>query len=139
MLYKTKTSPHFALHKILLRILLLTFFLSGAWNTKSQAQEIEYQISVSKDLSGNSVSLEQAMQLMLSNNDAIKQAHKGVEIAVAQKQRLNAAWFPTITAAGEYIHMSNDIEAQESVGELLKPIAETFPEIPLETFPVLQW
>ena len=129
MLYKTKISPHFALHKILLRILLLTFFLSGAWNTKSQAQEIEYQISVSKDLSGNSVSLEQAMQLMLSNNDAIKQAHKGVEIAVAQKQRLNAAWFPTITAAGEYIHMSNDIEAQESVGELLKPIAETFPEI----------
>ena len=131
MLYNPKPSPHFAphfalhfaTHKILLRIVLLTFFLSGAWSTNSQAQETEYQIAVSKDLSRNAVSLEQAMQLMLSNNDAIKQAQKGVEIAVAQKQRLNAAWFPTITAAGEYIHMSNNIEAQESLGELLQPIA----------------
>ncbi|MBR4882319.1 MAG: TolC family protein, partial [Bacteroidales bacterium] len=30
----------------------------------------------------------------------------------------------TITAAGEYIHMSNDNEAQESIGELLKPITD---------------
>ncbi|MBR4882943.1 MAG: hypothetical protein IKU18_03600, partial [Bacteroidales bacterium] len=85
MLYNIKTSPHFALHKILLRILLITFILSGAWNTKSQAQEIEYQVSVSKDFSVSAISLEQAMQLMLSNNDAIKQAHKGVEIAVANQ------------------------------------------------------
>lgn len=103
MLYNPKT------------FMLLILFLSGACNTRSYAQT-------------TSISLGEAMQLMISNNDAIKQTQKGVEIAVAQKQRLNAAWFPTITAAGEYIHMSNDIEVQENMGELLKPITDELPK-----------
>ena len=99
-------------------LLLLAMLLSGIWSSNLYAQT-----------GTGSISLEQAMQLMLSNSDAIKQAHKGVEIAVIQKQRLNSAWFPNITATGGYLHMSNDIEAQESIGELLQPVAEAFPEI----------
>ena len=70
-------------------LLLLAMLLSGIWSTNLYAQT-----------GTGSISLEQAMQLMLSNSDAIKQAHKGVEIAVIQKQRLNSAWFPNITATG---------------------------------------
>lgn len=109
--------------------ILLSLFV--AWSTTSYAQDSSTHLT-----NASPISLEQAMQLMLSNSDAIKQAQKGVEIAVAQKQRLNAAWYPTIVAAGEYIHMSNNIEAQENIGGLLepvagllKPIAEAFPEI----------
>ena len=110
---------------------LMVPLLTGAWNANLYAQCQESQVPISTDLKSCPISLEQAMQLMLSNNDAIRQAQKRVEIAVAQKQRLNAAWFPTIVAAGEYIHMSNNIEVQENLGELLKLLNGTTLSFPL--------
>lgn len=62
--------------------------------------------------------LEEAMHILLTNNNAIKISQNTTEIAKAQKQQLNAAWYPTIAATGGYFHFSNDISAQANMGEL---------------------
>lgn len=62
--------------------------------------------------------LEEAMHILLTNNNAIKISQNTIEIARAQEQQLNAAWYPTIAATGGYFHFSNGISAQANIGEL---------------------
>ena len=52
--------------------------------------------------------LEEAMHILLTNNNAIKISRNTIEIAKAQKQQLNAAWYPTIAATGGYFHFAQD-------------------------------
>lgn len=92
--------------------------LTGTISQKALAQENE-----------NDLTINQAIELMLYNNSIIQQAQKGVEIAQAEKQKLNSTWYPLITAGGTYMHFSNDIEAKESVKELLEPFKEALPEM----------
>ncbi|MEG0518811.1 MAG: TolC family protein [Bacteroidales bacterium] len=68
------------------------------------------------------ISLEEAVQLLYANSKAIKIADKSVEIARAQKQKLNSLWYPYLTATGSYMHFSNEIEAKANAGETLKPL-----------------
>ncbi len=75
------------------------------------------------------LSLSEAIDLVYSGNYIIQQANKGIEIAVAEKQRLNSTWYPFITAGGTFLHMSDDIEVKENIGELAEPFAEAFPEL----------
>lgn len=64
------------------------------------------------------LTLEEAAKLLAGNNNAIKISQKNTEVAKAQKQQLNAAWYPFITATGGYFHFSNDISADANLGEL---------------------
>ena len=70
------------------------------------------------------LSLEEAMTMLYSQSKTIRIAEKGIDIAHAQKQMLNSAWYPYINAAGAYINLSEEIKVQESVANLAKPIAE---------------
>ena len=63
--------------------------LTGTISQKALAQENE-----------NDLTINQAIELMLYNNSIIQQAQKGVEIAQAEKQKLNSTWYPLITAGG---------------------------------------
>lgn len=71
------------------------------------------------------ISLDEAIQLLFANNNEIKLAGKSVEIARAEKQKLNSLWFPYVTATGTYMHFSNDIEAKGDVGDVMKPLENT--------------
>ncbi len=75
------------------------------------------------------LSLNDAIEMMYTNNYLIQQADKGIEIALAEKQRLNSTWYPFIAAGGSLLHMSNDIEAKEDIGELIGPFKEALPEL----------
>ena len=75
------------------------------------------------------LSLKEATEMMYSNNYIIRQSAKGIEMAIAEKQKLNSSWYPFITAGGSFIHMSNDIEAKESLTELVEPFKEALPEL----------
>lgn len=68
------------------------------------------------------ISLEEAIELLYANSNAIKIADKSVEIAKAQKQKLNSLWYPYLTATGTYMYFSNDIAAKANVGETLEPL-----------------
>ncbi len=68
--------------------------------------------------------LEQASQMLISNSEVIGIAEKTIDIAKAEKQKLNSAWYPFITASGGYTHTSKDISVQANAGEVLKPIED---------------
>ena len=53
------------------------------------------------------LSLEQSLTLLRSENKSLRIAGKEVELAKNEHQKLNAFWYPTISAAGAYVHMSN--------------------------------
>ena len=63
------------------------------------------------------LSLEQSLTLLQSENKSLRIAGKEVELAKNEHQKLNAFWYPTISAAGAYVHMSNPVEVH-----LLEPI-----------------
>ena len=84
--------------------------------------------------SQQSLSLEDAAAILYSNNNAIKISETGVEVAKAQKQQLNSAWYPFISATGGYFHFSNKISADANVGELAQDAVQTV----TQTFPGLE-
>ena len=58
------------------------------------------------------LSLEQSLTLLQGKNKSLKIAGKEVELAKNEHQKLNAFWYPTISAAGAYVHMSNPVEVR---------------------------
>lgn len=79
--------------------------------------------------SNRSITILEASQLLIVNNNAIKISKKAQEIAKAEKAKLNSSWYPFLTAGGEYLHMSNDISAKESVETLVKQFKDAVPEL----------
>ncbi len=74
------------------------------------------------------LTLEEAASILQQNNNAIKISRNAVEAAKARKGQLQSAWYPTIMAAGGYMHFSNNISADANVGELAQGIAGNLPE-----------
>lgn len=73
-----------------------------------------------------SLSFQDAVDLMLQNNKAIKVADKNTELAKRQSQMINASWFPTIAMTGTYTLMSNKIGVSQEYAPLLDPLKEKY-------------
>lgn len=65
------------------------------------------------------LTLSDALQILNANNNTIKQADNAVEMAKATNQKLNALWFPHLSASGMYAHMSQNIESRNNMGKLI--------------------
>lgn len=85
--------------------ILLALFVS-----KISAQNSDIQISI-----------QEAISLIGSKNKNIKVAEKEVSWAKNERQRLNALWYPQVTATGAYVHMSNKIEVKQSLSQFTDP------------------
>lgn len=59
---------------------------------------------------------------LVSDNRTVRIAEQGIELAEAERQRMNALWFPQITATGAYVHLSNRIEVRESLNTFTDPL-----------------
>lgn len=70
------------------------------------------------------LTLEEAATILEQNNNAMKISRSAVEAAKAQKQQLQAAWYPAISATGGYIHFSNEITADANMGELAQGLLQ---------------
>ena len=70
------------------------------------------------------LSLEQSLTLLQSENKSLRIAGKEVELAKNEHQKLNAFWYPTSTAAGAYVHMSNPFELRQSLNQFTDPAKE---------------
>lgn len=75
------------------------------------------------------LTLEDAAALLHNNNRAIQIAQEGIKGATAEKQQLNATWYPFISASGGYIHTSNNISAKANLGNLASDIIGEFPSL----------
>lgn len=68
----------------------------GAYNTTPKAVPDGKQ----------SLSFEEALELLHTGNQSLKIADKGVEIAKSEKGKLNAFWYPSVQSTGAFVHMS---------------------------------
>ena len=71
----------------------------GAYNTTQKAIPDKKQ----------SLSFEEALELLHTGNQSLKIADKGVEIAKSEKGKLNAFWYPSVQSTGAFVHMSEKI------------------------------
>lgn len=59
------------------------------------------------------LSLEQSIELLQKGNRSIRMAGKEVELARNEHQKLNSFWYPSVGAAGAFVHMSNPVEVRQ--------------------------
>lgn len=67
------------------------------------------------------LSLEQSMELLQKGNRSIRMAGKEVELARNEYQKLNSFWYPSVGAAGAFVHMSNPVEVRQSLDQFTGP------------------
>lgn len=67
---------------------------------------------------GVSLSFEEALQVMNGDNKSLEIADYEIGWAKEERQRMNALWYPNITATGAYTHFSNKIEVRQSLSPL---------------------
>lgn len=67
------------------------------------------------------LSLEQSMELLRKENRSIKIAGKEVELARNEHQKLNSFWYPSVSAAGAFVHMSNPVEVRQQLDQFTGP------------------
>lgn len=51
-----------------------------------------------------------ALRQMQNGNRSLKIADKGIEAARAERDKLNALWYPSLQGAGTFVHLSEKIE-----------------------------
>ena len=51
----------------------------------------------------------------------MKIADKGIEIAKAERDKLNAFWYPTLQSTGAFVHMSEKIEVKQPLSQFTDP------------------
>lgn len=70
------------------------------------------------------LSLEQSSELLQNRNTSLQIANKSIDWAKSENQRLNAFWYPNISAAGAYVHMANKIEVKEPLNQFTNPVKD---------------
>lgn len=67
------------------------------------------------------LSLEQSMELLQKGNRSIRMAGKEVELARNEHQKMNSFWYPSVGAAGAFVHMSNPVEVRQPLDQFTGP------------------
>ena len=67
------------------------------------------------------LSFEESIQMLDKGNQSLQIADKEIEWAKSEHQRLNAFWYPAISATGAYVHMANKIEVKEPLSQFTDP------------------
>ena len=67
------------------------------------------------------LTLEQSLELLQKGNRSIRMAGKEVELAKNEHQKLNSFWYPSVGAAGAFVHMSNPIEVKQPLNQFTDP------------------
>lgn len=68
-----------------------------------------------------SLSFDEALQKLHSGNRSLKIADKGIEAARAERDKLNALWYPSLQGAGTYVHLSEKIEVKQPLSQFTNP------------------
>lgn len=69
-----------------------------------------------------SVSFDQAEEMLRDGNRSIRIAEQQLDWAKKERQRLNAFWYPNISASGAYVHMANSVRVEESLASFTDPV-----------------
>ncbi len=67
------------------------------------------------------LSFEESLSLLQRENQSLKIADKGIEIAKAERDKLNAFWYPSLQSSGAFVHMSEKIEVKQPLSQFTDP------------------
>ena len=67
------------------------------------------------------LSFEESLHLLNQGNQSLKIVDKGIEIAKAERDKLNAFWYPTLQSTGAFVHMSEKIEVKQPLSQFTDP------------------
>lgn len=67
------------------------------------------------------LSFEESLQLLQRENQSLKIADKGIEIAKTERDKLNAFWYPTLQSSGAFVHLSENIEVKQPLSQFTDP------------------
>ena len=62
-----------------------------------------------------------ALRQMQNGNRSLKIADKGIEAARAERDKLNALWYPFLQGAGTFVHLSEKIEVKQPLSQFTDP------------------
>ena len=68
-----------------------------------------------------SLSFDDALRQMQQGNRSLKIADKGIEAARAERDKLNALWYPSLQSAGTFVHLSEKIEVKQPLSQFTDP------------------
>ena len=97
-------------------LLYITLLILSLSDVSAQQQNVE-------------ISFERAVELM-NDSKGIRIADLELDWAESERQRLNALWFPQISAAGAYVYFGNKIEVKESLSTFTDPAKDFIHSIP---------
>ena len=63
------------------------------------------------------LSFEESLHLLNQGNQSLKIADKSIEIAKAERDKLNAFWYPSLQSTGAFVHMSEKIEVKQPLSQ----------------------
>lgn len=78
-------------------------------------------VGISAQRNSIDLTLQQSVSLMRKENQTLKIAGKEIELAKNEHQKLNAFWYPMISASGAYVHLSNKIDVKEPLSQFTNP------------------
>lgn len=67
------------------------------------------------------LSFEESLYLLNQGNRSLKIADKSIEIAKAERDKLNAFWYPSLQSTGAFVHMSEKIEVKQPLSQFTDP------------------
>lgn len=67
------------------------------------------------------LSFKESLHLLHQGNLSMKIADKEIEIAKAERDKLNAFWYPSLQSTGAFVHMSEKIEVKQPLSQFTDP------------------
>lgn len=68
-----------------------------------------------------SLSFDDALRQMQQGNRSLKIADKGIETARAEREKLNALWYPSLQGTGTFVHLSEKLEVKQPLSQFTDP------------------
>ena len=68
-----------------------------------------------------SLSIDDALRQMQQGNRSLKIADKGIETARAERDKLNALWYPSLQGTGTFVHLSEKLEVKQPLSQFTDP------------------
>lgn len=99
-------------------VVLLSAALAMLWNLRAQV------VSPHPVKTQTALSFNEALQLLHRDNQSLKIADKGIEIARTERGKLNSFWYPSLQSTGAFVHMSEKIEVRQPLSQFTDPAKE---------------
>ena len=97
----------------LLEYLEIRYNLTSMKKNKRLFILLTLYFSISQIDAQTPLSFEESLHLLNQGNQSLKIADKSIEIAKAERDKLNAFWYPSLQSTGAFVHMSEKIEVKQ--------------------------